>query len=162
MTTLGPRIAVRTGRRGARGSSPPTTTTATNSYKIGDVSRITGLSIDTVRFYEKQGLLGPVRRRAGIRQYGEDAVRRLDFVRRATALGFTLAEIRGLLGLRVSSRTSCEKVRERALVKLEDVERRIAELECVRDALVALADTCAHTTGAACPFLDALDERSRS
>jgi len=132
------------------------------TYKIGDVSRMCGLTVDTVRFYEKQGLLGSVRRRAGIRQYGEEAVRRLEFVRRATSLGFTLAEIRGLLGLRVSSRTSCEKVRERALEKLEDVERRIAELEHVRDALVALADTCAHTTGAACPFLDALDERSRS
>lgn len=137
-------------------------TTNAHIYKIGDVSRVTGLSIDTVRFYEKEGLLGSVRRKAGIRQYDVDAVRRLEFVRRATALGFTLAEIRGLLGLRVSSRTSCEKVRERALAKLADVERRIAELARMRDALAELADTCAHTTSTPCPFLDALDARSTS
>lgn len=130
------------------------------SYRIGEVSHMTGLSIDTVRFYEKEGLLGAVRRKAGIRQYDSETVRRLEFVRRATALGFSLAEIRGLLGLRVSARTSCEKVRERALAKLADVERRIEELERMRDALRSLAETCAHTTSAACPFLDALDARS--
>lgn len=132
------------------------------AHKIGDVSRMTGLSIDTVRFYEKQGLLGVIRRKSGIRQYGDDAVRRLAFVRRATALGFTLAEIRGLLGLRVSARTSCERVRERALAKLGDVERRIAELGRVRDALAELANTCSRATDATCPFLDALDARSTS
>ncbi|MEO7736124.1 MAG: heavy metal-responsive transcriptional regulator [Kofleriaceae bacterium] len=137
-------------------------TTNGHIYKIGDVSRMTGLSIDTVRFYEKEGLLGAVRRKSGIRQYARDAVRRLEFVRRASALGFTLAEIRGLLGLRVSSRTSCETVRERALAKLADVERRVAELERMRDALAELAATCSRTTNAACPFLDALDARSTS
>lgn len=156
MKTLVPQIRRRTDSPLAQA------TMVTASYKIGDVSRLTGLSIDTVRFYEKQGLLGSVRRKAGIRQYGDEAVRRLEFVRRATALGFTLAEIRGLLRLRVSSRISCERVRERALEKLSDIERRITELERMRDALGALADTCARTTGAACPFLDALDERSRS
>ncbi len=132
------------------------------TYKIGEVARMCGLTIDTVRFYEKQGLLGSVRRKAGIRRYDDDALRRLAFVRRAVGLGFKLTEIRALLRLRVSSRSSCETVRGRALEKLADVESRIAELQHVRDALAQLAETCAHTTTATCPFLDALDARRPS
>src|SRR5262245_58342040 len=128
------------------------------TVKIGDVARLAELSIDTVRFYEREGLLGRVRRTpAGQRQYDGEAVRRLGFVRRATALGFSLAEVKGLLSLRVSPRTSCERVRGRALAKLADVERRIAELQAVRDALARLAQNCCepHAAGT-CPFLDEL------
>lgn len=129
----------------------------TRDLKIGEVARMTGLSIDTVRFYEKERLLGSVPRSAGIRRYDRDAVRRLAFVRKAAALGFSLAEIRGLLALRVSGRTTCASVRIRASAKIADVENRIAELTRVRDALVHLASTCDSTTAASCPFLDALD-----
>ncbi len=126
--------------------------------KIGDVARQAELSIDTVRFYEREGLLGRVRRSsAGQRQYDDESVRRLAFVRRATALGFSLAEVKSLLGLRVSARLSCDRVRERALAKLADIDRRIAELEVMRGALARLAAGC--ETGAAsgsCPFLDEL------
>ena len=75
-------------------------TLATKELKIGDVARMTGLTVDTVRFYEKERLLGTIRRNAGIRCYDQDAVRRLEFVRKAAGLGFSLAEIRGLLALR--------------------------------------------------------------
>lgn len=126
--------------------------------KIGDVARQAELSIDAVRFYEREGLLGRVRRSsAGQRQYDDDTVRRLAFVRRATALGFSLAEVKSLLTLRVSARMSCERVRERALTKLTDIDRRIAELQEMRDALARLASGCER--GAAlgrCPFLDEL------
>jgi MerR family transcriptional regulator, copper efflux regulator len=126
--------------------------------KIGDVARMATLSIDAVRFYEREGLLGRVKRSsAGQRQYDEETVRRLAFVRRATALGFSLAEVKSLLTLRVSSRMPCDRVRERALTKLADVDRRIAELEQMRDALARLASGC--ESGAAlgsCPFLDEL------
>ncbi len=126
--------------------------------KIGDVARQAELSIDAVRFYEREGLLGRVRRSAaGQRQYDDDTVRRLAFVRRATALGFSLAEVKSLLTLRVSSRMPCERVRERALTKLADIDRRIAELQEMRDALARLARGC--ESGAAtgsCPFLDEL------
>jgi DNA-binding transcriptional MerR regulator len=129
--------------------------------KIGEVARRSGLTVDTVRFYEKQGLLGKVRRRAGgMRIYDPEVVRRLDFVRAAVGLGFSLAEIGGLLALRVSSRTSCETVRARAVAKLADVDARIGELTRMRTALASLADTCAHTATSTCPFLDAL-ERTR-
>ena len=132
------------------------------TLKIGDVARIAGVTVDTVRFYEKERLLGTVRRTSGIRRYDEQSVRRLQFVRRAASLGFSLTEIRGLLSLRVSSRTSCESVRERALAKIADVDARIAELTRMRVALAQLSDTCGAEPQGACPFLDALDQRSAS
>ena len=132
------------------------------SLKIGDVARMTGLSVDTVRFYEKERLLGTVRRTSGIRRYDHEAVRRLKFVRTGAALGFSLSEIRGLLALRVSSRTSCETVRQRAAAKISDVEARIAELTRMRDALAELAATCGSGPQGTCPFLDALERRADS
>jgi DNA-binding transcriptional MerR regulator len=128
------------------------------SLKIGDVAARTALTVDTVRFYEKEGLLGTVKRTSGIRRYDPAAVRRLEFVRKAVSLGFSLAEIRSLLALRVTSRTSCETLRDRALAKLADVDARIAELDRMRAALAQLASTCATTAASSpCPFLDALD-----
>src|SRR4051812_10993678 len=123
--------------------------------KIGDVARQADVSIDAVRFYEREGLLGRVRRSdAGQRQYDEETVRRLAFVRRATALGFSLAEVKSLLTLRVSARVPCDRVRERALTKLADIDRRIAELQAMRGALARLADGCEPGAGlGTCPFL---------
>jgi len=128
------------------------------TLKIGDVARLAELSIDAVRFYEREGLLGRVRRSSsGQRQYDAEAVRRLAFVRRAAALGFSLAEVKGLLTLRVSARMPCERVRERALSKLADIDQRIAELEAMRDALARLATSCERgDVAGACPFLNEL------
>lgn len=126
--------------------------------RIGDVARLAELSVDAVRFYEREGLLGRVRRTpAGQRQYDVEAVRRLAFVRRATALGFSLAEVKGLFTLRVSLRTPCERVRDRALSKLADIDQRIAELQAMRDALARLAHNCNEPSATGnCPFLDEL------
>lgn len=126
--------------------------------KIGDVARLAELSIDAVRFYEREGLLGRVRRsNAGQRQYDSDSIRRLAFVRRATALGFSLAEVKALFALRVSARMPCERVRERALAKLADIDRRIAELQSMRGALARLASNCeSQAPAGSCPFLDEL------
>ncbi len=128
------------------------------ALKIGDVAKLAHLSIDAVRFYEREGLLGRIRRTSsGQRQYDEESVRRLAFVRRASALGFSLAEVKALLTLRVSARMPCERVRDRALAKLADIDGRIAELEAMRSALARLADNCtASTATGACPFLDEL------
>jgi MerR family copper efflux transcriptional regulator len=128
------------------------------ALKIGDVARQAELSIDAIRFYEREGLLGRVRRsNTGQRQYDDETVRRLAFVRRATALGFSLAEVKSLLTLRVSARMPCERVRERALTKLADIDRRIAELQQMRDALARLARACDDDTArGTCPFLDEL------
>lgn len=128
---------------------------------IGEVARSTGVGVETVRFYEKQGLIPkPARRPSGYRQYDVDAVRRIRFILAAKAVGFTLKEIRELLSLRVSGRRSCADVKARALAKLAAVDDKLAELQRVREALAHLADTC---TGigptSACPLLDALDHR---
>lgn len=126
------------------------------ALKIGDVARQAELTIDAVRFYEREGLLGRVRRtHGGHREYDDETVRRLAFVRRATALGFSLTEVKGLLSLRVSARMPCDRVRERALAKLADMDRRIAELSAMRDALARLAATC-ETASSTCPILDEL------
>ncbi|HWU89898.1 MAG TPA: heavy metal-responsive transcriptional regulator [Kofleriaceae bacterium] len=126
--------------------------------KIGEVARQAELSVDAVRFYERAGLLGRVRRTpAGQRRYDDETVRRLAFVRRATALGFSLAEVKSLLTLRVSARMPCDRVRERALAKLTDIDRRITELEAMRGALARLATGCeSGEVFGACPFLDEL------
>jgi len=128
------------------------------TLKIGDVARLADVSIDAVRFYEREGLLGRVRRsQSGQRQYDDETVRRLAFVWRATALGFSLAEVKSLLSLRVSARVPCERVRERALNKLADIDRRIATLQQMRDALARLAKGCERSTDlGACAFLDEL------
>lgn len=126
--------------------------------RIGDVTRESGLSVDTVRFYEREGLLGRVPRRpSGTREFGGDTVGRLAFIRQAAALGFSLAEIRELLELRVPARTTCEEVQRRAQAKLDTVSARIAELEVIRTALARVVDSCA-SAGASCPcpLLDAL------
>jgi MerR family copper efflux transcriptional regulator len=126
--------------------------------RIGDVAKLAELSIDAVRFYEREGLLGRVRRSsAGQREYDGESVRRLAFVRRATALGFSLAEVKSLLGLRVTAGKPCERVRERALGKVADIDKRIAELTAMRDALGRVVDKCKDTCApGACGFLDEL------
>lgn len=126
--------------------------------RIGDVAKLADLSIDAVRFYEREGLLGRVRRTpAGQREYDPEVVQRLAFVRRATGLGFSLAEVKSLIGLRVTAGKSCERVRERAMTKVEDIDRRITELTAMRDALTRLVVKCqAACAPGTCGFLDEL------
>jgi Cu(I)-responsive transcriptional regulator len=135
-----------------------------NGLTIGRVARQAGLAIDTVRYYEREGLLEKApRTRAGYRQYSASAVARLRFIRQAKELGFSLREIRELLALRVDARKTCRDVKRRALQKISDVERRIAQLERMRRALAALAAQC---TGdgptSTCPILEALEHEERS
>jgi MerR family copper efflux transcriptional regulator len=126
---------------------------------IGEVARSAGIGVETVRFYEKQGLVPkPARKPSGYRQYRPDAIRRIQFVQAAKEVGFTLKEIRDLLSLRVARGKTCGDVRQRALAKLADVDVKLAELKRMRDALAHLAESC---TGkgptSECPLLDALD-----
>jgi MerR family transcriptional regulator, copper efflux regulator len=126
---------------------------------IGEVARGVGVRVETVRFYEKEGLVPePTRRSSGHRQYPPDVVRRIRFVQAAKELGFTLKEIRELLALRVARGKTCAHVKQQAVTKLADVDAKLAELQRMRDALARLAASC---TGAgptsACPLLDALD-----
>ena len=126
---------------------------------IGQLADAADVATDTVRYYERRGLLAKPRRTAGgYRDYDEAALRRLKALRRAQALGFTLDEAAGLLALSQDHAADAAAVRERALEKIADLDARIAELQRTRDALDALADACggAHTTRAECPVLLAL------
>lgn len=125
---------------------------------IGQVARRAGVGVETVRFYERQGLLDePERRASGYRQYGDEAVAVLRFIRRAKELGFTLKEIKGLLALRLDAAATRKDVRREARAKVADIEAKIADLQRMRDALLTLVDQC-HGDGAAtgCPILKAL------
>jgi len=125
---------------------------------IGQLSRRTGVPIDTVRYYEKQQLLPPPTRTAsGYRHYEADDVLRLTFIRRAKTLGFTLEEIRDLLALSRADHGDMAAIRAAAASKLADVEQRIAELTRVRDGLQTLVSACpGHGALDQCPILSAL------
>lgn len=126
---------------------------------IGQVARQGGVGVETVRFYERQGLLEePERRESGYRQYTAEAVARLRFIRRAKELGFSLKEIRGLLGLRVERGATRADVRRRTAARIADIEAKIRDLCRMREALEKLAATCrGHGPATGCPILDALD-----
>jgi MerR family copper efflux transcriptional regulator len=125
---------------------------------IGQLAKRGGVGIDTVRYYERNGLLSPRTRLAsGYRRYGELELARLRFIRRAQALGFTLKEVKELLAL--SAQRDVGRVKRSAQAKLVDVERRIAALERVRDGLATLIEVCpGHGRAADCPILRALTE----
>lgn len=126
---------------------------------IGEVARGAGIGVETVRFYEKEGLLPkPARRPSGYRQYEPDVVQRIRFVQSAKSLGFTLKEIRELLSLRVTRGKTCADVKLRALAKLADVDAKLTELQRMREALARLADSCSGAgPTSTCPLLDALN-----
>jgi MerR family copper efflux transcriptional regulator len=125
---------------------------------IGQLARRGGVGIDTVRYYERNGLLAPRSRLAsGYRRYGDMEVARLRFIRRAQALGFTLKEIKELLAL--SAQRDVGRVKRSAQAKLIDVKSRIAALERVRDGLATLIEACpGHGRAAECPILQALND----
>lgn len=128
---------------------------------IGEVARQASVGIETMRFYERQGLLEePERRASGYRQYDQEAVAVLKFIRRAKELGFTLKEIKGLLALRLDASATRAEVREQAKAKVADIEAKIADLQRMRDVLTKLVKKC-HGDGAAtgCPILEALQGR---
>jgi len=126
---------------------------------IGRVARSAGLAIDTVRYYEREGLLQkPGRTPSGYRQYSPDAVKRLQFIRQAKELGFTLSEIRELLTLKVAPGKSCADVRAHAEAKIADVEQRIAQLNRMKRALTKLATACSgRGPTSTCPILEAME-----
>jgi len=123
---------------------------------IGQLAQQAGVAIDTVRYYERSGLLAPAARLAsGYRRYGPTELKRLRFIRRAKALGFSLADIRELLSLGDSGDVG--SIRQAARRRLDDVQARIAEIERVRDGLHALVAACpGHGRADACPILNAL------
>ena len=131
-------------------------------FSIGQVARLAGVGVETVRFYEREELLEePGRRASGYRQYAAEAVKQIRFIKRAQQLGFSLKEIRELLTLRVDGQNSCEQVKERTTAKLIEVEQKMGELQRMQHALLHVASLCAgEGPRSRCPMLDALDNDS--
>jgi MerR family mercuric resistance operon transcriptional regulator len=131
-----------------------------NSLTIGRLAKQAGVNLETVRFYERRGLLPrPPRSSSGYRLFPAEAARRLRFIRRAQELGFSLKEIGDLLSLRVSRRTTKAAIRARAEAKIADIEARIRSLESMKKTLRKLTNACAGCGPVAeCPILDSLDK----
>lgn len=128
------------------------------SMTVGQVARLGGVGVETVRFYERNGLLEePARRASGYREYDEETANRLRFIQRAKELGFTLREIKELLSLRCSERP-CDDVRERAEAKVAEIEEKVALLLRMKEVLRRLASSCcARSDKGRCPILETLD-----
>lgn len=128
--------------------------------KIGELAQRAGVRVDTVRYYERQGLLPPpVRQASGYRSYASSDLSRLRFVRRAKALGFTLQEIRELLALSGRRENDMGGLKAAATEKLVDVEAKLTELKRIRDGLETLVASCpGHGALEECPILNALDD----
>ena len=135
-------------------------TTQTTSMTIGAVAKRVGVAIDTIRYYEREGLLPePERRASGFRSYREGTVSQLRFIRRAKGLGFTLEEIRELLALSADRQRGVKAVKRRAEERLAALDLRIVELQRVRDGLAQLVESCpGHGVPEQCPILRALTE----
>ncbi len=131
-----------------------------STLSIGQLAKNAGVGVDTVRYYERDGLLKPAARAAsGYRRYSDSEVKRLRFIRRAKTLGFTLEEIRELLAL--SGQRNVAKVKQLAKDKLASIEVRIAELERIAAGLRTLVATCpGHGRADECPILNALAEHA--
>ncbi len=130
---------------------------------IGKVAGQAGIGIETIRFYERQGLIAePPRTGAGYRLYPEASIGRLNFIKRAKELGFSLNEIKELLLLRQDPRATKADVRARTLAKIEDVRRKIEDLGRILQDLEALVATCdGRGPVCDCPILDAMDEQGK-
>jgi len=131
--------------------------------RIGKVAAQAGVSVQTLRYYERRGLVeGPERTPSGLRSYPEDAVRRVRFIKRAQELGFSLAEIVELLSLRDDTSASCGEVLAATEAKIEAIDRKLRDLRRMKRALALLASTCTKQgSSRQCPILETLDGPSR-
>ena len=124
-----------------------------------DLARQGGVNLESIRFYEKQGLLPKPRRTThGYRMFTPDHVRRVRFIKRAQELGFSLREVKELLALRFEPDMSCADVQRRAETKLSEIEQKIRDLQRMRKILSRLSTACpGRGTLNGCPILESLD-----
>ena len=131
--------------------------------KVGEVAKRAVVNLQTIHYYEREGLLPkPPRTASNYRIYTTEAVRRVRFIKRAQELGFALRDIKELLSLRAAPRTRCGDVRQQARAKLQDIEEKIGTLQGMRRALTKLIGECSGRGPiTACPILEALDSENR-
>lgn len=135
------------------------------SLRIGDVAERAGVNLQTIRYYEREGLLPePPRLASGYRVFPESAVRRVRFIKRAQELGFSLAEISELLAIQLDPTKECSDVQRLARSKVLDIEEKIRTLKSMRRVLTSLAEACPGCgPSSECPILESIDSReSRS
>jgi MerR family mercuric resistance operon transcriptional regulator len=127
------------------------------SFSRGILAKRSGVNGETIRFYEKKGLIpDPQRSAGGHRIYGQSHLKRLTFIRRTRELGFTIREVRDLLNLVDSKEYTCAEVREQTVVHLRDVEQKLRDLQKMQRTLNSMVSKCAGGTVPECPIIDAL------
>ncbi len=129
-----------------------------DKLSIGELAKQANVNIETIRYYERRGLIAePPRNKSGHRQYSTEAVRRTDFIKKCQTLGFSLKEIEEILELRITADSTCADMKSRVTEKLIDVNKKISELVQIRNALSRLLKNC---TGKGpigkCPILEEL------
>jgi Cu(I)-responsive transcriptional regulator len=126
--------------------------------RIGTAAEQAGVNIQTLRYYERRGLLPrPPRRTSGYREFPDDAVRIVRFIKRAQDLGFTLDEVEELLRLRNDKRRDRARIRAVAQKRVRQIERKIVELQAMKQALAHLIHCCEEGSALECPIIEALD-----
>ncbi len=135
------------------------TSARAEALAIGELSRLAGVHIETIRYYERVGMSPPPPRSAGGRRvYGQNHARILAFIRRARELGFTLEEIRTLLELNRAKPVSCAEVQKLAGLHLESVRSKLADLATLEYILAKTLAKCVSDVSPDCPVLDMLDQ----
>lgn len=126
-------------------------------YKIGEVSNKTGLSIDTLRYYEKYGLLDNIARNtSGMRIYSDQDISSLNFIKRAQKMNFRLSEIKDLLRMRQDPQNAKDSIRQLTVEKLKVIEAQLSEIQTLRNELLLLINLC-RGSQKGCPIMDAMD-----
>jgi len=132
----------------------------TKKIKIGDIAKKLGINIQTIRYYERIGMIAkPERSLSGYRYFTEDFVKRIEFIKKAQQIGFSLDEIKELLKLKVSSSKNSKRVREKTEQKLNLIDKKLARLTALKKVLKELVSVCEKKgTTQPCPILQSLDE----
>lgn len=133
-------------------------------FTIGQIARETGISIETIRYYERLKLMPqPKRRPSGYRQYCQSCINRLRFFKNAKELGFSLKEIASFLSLRVKSKSKCADVKKRADRKIDEIDDKIGKLQRIKPSLRQLSNKCTkgNAPSSECPILEAIDENEK-
>ncbi len=128
---------------------------------ISRLAQLGGVNLETVRYYERRGLLPkPPRTQAGYRQFPPDTAHRLRFIKRAQELGFSLGEVQELLALRVEPQQHCVDVRSRAKAKIGDIEQKMKTLAAMKNILRGLVEQCENCASDECPILASMEQEN--
>ncbi len=134
-------------------------TSHTRDFYIGEVAKLTGVKIETIRYYEKAGILtSPDRGKNGYRLYAKAHIERLMFVKRCRALGFSLSQTLSLLNMANSEGRTCQQISQKAEKQLEDVRAKIEDLKRMEDVLSAYVNACPRDASKDCPIVTALSD----